>query len=140
MIYDNDVCHLSKIAESYDKLERKGRLDWFKEGMKEHVAALQASFLKNVGGFASLVLIPRQLATLRALVWRHDQAIAKNIPPSRVMRDGVLVGLAKRHTTDPERIAVMRGISGRSLAKKVRELSSYSTRARSSRFSEAACI
>src|SRR5690606_7288273 len=51
------------------------------------------------------------LAILRELwYWREEEARRRNLPPKRVLRDDLLVELAKRGTADPKRIAAVRGL------------------------------
>ena len=123
----NDVCHLRRIAEFLRKnLDARGRMDWFEQEMIEYAESLKFSFTeerwrKVVG---SKLSSGDELTVFRDLwIWRQTKALAKNTPPTRILRDDLLISLAKLHTADPERIAVMRGVSGLPQSQMVRELS-----------------
>jgi len=56
-------------------------------------------------------LSPRCLAIVRELwMWRRAEAERKNQPPRRVLRDDLMVELAKRKSDDIERIQAVRGM------------------------------
>ena len=56
-------------------------------------------------------LSPRNLAIVRELyLWRRAEAERKNQPPRRVLRDDLIVELAKRKSDDIERIQAVRGM------------------------------
>jgi ribonuclease D len=64
---------------------------------------------RKVSGVGNLA--PRSLAIVRELwTWRRDQAERRNVPPRRVLRDDLMVELAKRKTDDVERIRAVRGM------------------------------
>ena len=57
------------------------------------------------------MLSTRCLAIVRELwFWRQEVAERRDIPPRRVLRDDLLVELAKRKSDDPERIQGIRGM------------------------------
>ena len=121
-----DVCYLWRIVESLQrKLDAQGRSGWFQQEMSEYVASLQTTFVdeswRKITG--PTIKTRTELATVRELWrWRRDRAIARNTPPHRVMRDDLIVALAKRHSADPERVAVTRGLSGKPDSPWIREI------------------
>ncbi len=64
------------------------------------------------------------LGIARALwLWRDSQAKIRNIPPRRVLRDDLLVELARRGTSDVKRISSLRGMEHRHLKAALPDLS-----------------
>jgi ribonuclease D len=62
--------------------------------------------VKGVSGLSG-----RSLAVLRELWrWRNDQAQRRNCPAKRVLRDDLLVELAKRQSADVKHIETLRGM------------------------------
>jgi ribonuclease D len=55
--------------------------------------------------------------------WRDQIACKLNSPPSRFLRDDLLIELARRKTSDPKRIAAVRGFQRSDLAKCIPEIS-----------------
>lgn len=96
-----DVHYLLPVREHlYGHLRRLGRLDW----MKEEFAKLESSptdesrdprnRYQRVRGWDNLR--PRSVAVLRELAaWREGEARRRNIPRGRVIRDEVLLELAR---------------------------------------------
>jgi len=105
----------STIGKMVDDLERRTWLD-------EEIATLQATIANNeesenwhrVSGSSSLP--PRQMAIIREL-WRWREARAQKIdqPARRVLRDDLIVELARRGSPDPKRINSIRGMERRNL-------------------------
>lgn len=122
----NDVCHLKKIADFLkDKLETERRVDWFAQETGEMVEALRERFTeenwRKISG--SRLVDSNELAIQRELWrWRREKALAKNIPPGRVLRDDVLINLAKLRVADPESIATLRGVRGTSGSQQIQEI------------------
>jgi ribonuclease D len=122
-----DVRDLPKIYRILtQQLENLGRLPWLDEEIQTRQSDL-ATYEKQenwhrMSGIHSLsgasVSIARQL-----WLWRDDQARTRNIPPRRILRDDLLVELARRGTSDPKRIANLRGMEHRHLRPLVDELS-----------------
>ncbi len=109
-----DVRHLEEISRILrERLSKQGRLAWFNEEMDEiktrHRTDFETPRWRNTAKSSGLK--PRELAILRDLwFWRENHARKCNQPASRVLRDDLLVELAKRGTADPERIADVRGL------------------------------
>ena len=114
-----DVCDLPKIYRLlHTQLVKQGRLEW----LEEEIASRQADLASverqeqwhRMSGIHSLN--GHSLAIARALwLWRDDQAKTRDIPPRRVLRDDLLVELARRGTSDPKRISSLRGMEHRHL-------------------------
>ncbi len=130
-----DVCYLWKIVESLQRrLDAQKRTDWFQREMAEYTESLKTAFTEE--GWRKIVgptLKTRtELATVRELWrWRRERAIARNTPPHRIMRDDLIVALAKRHSADPERVAVTRGLSGKPDSPWIKEICGVIQRATS---------
>ncbi|MCU0960537.1 MAG: ribonuclease D [Pirellulaceae bacterium] len=76
---------------------------------------------RRVAGIAGLSR--RQLAILYELWrWRDQQARARDIPPRRVLRDDLLLELARRASADEQRIRAVRGMDWRKQQRSIPEL------------------
>jgi ribonuclease D len=109
-----DVRYLLPLhATLKSKLERIKRIDWLKEEMDRWLADVHDSRerprWRRVSGLGNLP--PRGLAIVREIwTWRRAEAERRNIPPRRVLRDDLIVELARRKSDDPERIRDVRGM------------------------------
>lgn len=110
----DDVRYLMSMRDELQRrLERMGRTAWLVEEMQlwldgvEH--SLSAQRWRRTSGCSGLKR--RQLAIVRE-VWRWREHIAKsrNCPAKRVLRDDMIVELAKRGTADSKRIQALRGM------------------------------
>ncbi len=109
-----DVEDLEAIRDSlYKRLEKLGRLVW----LDEELAAWQAEIeeyeygerWQRLGGLAGLS--PRILGVVRELWnWRDAEAKRRDQPSRRVLRDDLIIELAKRQSADPKRIRAIRGM------------------------------
>lgn len=101
-------------AHLQKKLHALGRIDW----VREEFSRLESSVgeksrepldrYQRIRGWDSLK--PRQAAVLRDLAaWRETEARRRNVPRGRVMRDEVLIQLA-RHP--PKHLDELRGVRG----------------------------
>ncbi len=111
-----DVQYLLPIYEHlYGQLQRLGRLDW----IKEEFAKLESSptdesrdprnRYQRMRGWDNLR--PRSVAVLRELAaWREGEARRRNIPRGRVIRDEVLLELARRTAATPAALRATRGL------------------------------
>ena len=76
---------------------------------------------RRVSGIGSLNW--RSLAVVRELWhWRQEEARRVNQPPKRLLRDDLLVEIAKRRTDKPDQILAIRGMQRNDLKRKVHEL------------------
>lgn len=109
-----DVAELEAMREVLvAELRRLGRLAWLDEELTQWqqslVAQETADRWQRLGGIGSLS--PRSLAIVRELVaWRDAEAQRRNQPPRRILRDDLLLEIAKRQTADPKRIRALRGM------------------------------
>ena len=129
----NDVVYLEPLRDAiFKRLEKLGRLDWLSQEMAAWQDALEESLSrqrwKRVSGISGLS--PRSMAIVRELWhWREAEAERRNLPPRRVVRDDLIIEMAKRQTSDPKRIKAVRGMHHRDLQKKVGEMAACVRRA-----------
>ncbi len=109
-----DVAYLEALRASLEpKLERRGRIDWLREEMA--TARAQADARSGPDGAWLTVngrdrLGAEELAVLRELAaWRDRAACEANVPPQTLLRDPVLVALARRMPTSKHEIDGTRG-------------------------------
>lgn len=119
-----DVRFLLPLYESQmAKLSEMGRADWALEEcersrntVEKSIAAradLQTLY-QRVRGWASLDR--RGLAVLRELaIWRENEALRRNRPRGSVMKDELLVEVARRSPQHPNQLKALRGIQVRDL-------------------------
>jgi ribonuclease D len=110
----DDVRHLHDLWKTLaQKLADRGRSNWMTEEMASWLDEVEASFTRKrwrrVSGLNGLSR--RELAVARELWhWRDSVAEDRDMPPKRVLRDDLLVELAKRKSADPQQIAAIRGM------------------------------
>jgi ribonuclease D len=124
-----DVMDLEAIRDVlYAELDRLGRLSWLAEELdswQEMMELQEASTEKwrRVGGLAGMSR--RTLAVVRDLwTWRDSEAEQRNCPPRRILRDDLLIELAKRQTADPKRIRSLRGMEHGGLQRHLAKIAS----------------
>lgn len=109
-----DVTHLRDLYPSMVKdLESKNRLDWVKEEMAPQMDEKLYSFEPEAAWERLKIRNPRKpyLAALKAAAaWREREAINKNIPRRRVLKDDALYDLAQQKPKDLTALAKLRGI------------------------------
>ncbi|MEM7478109.1 MAG: HRDC domain-containing protein, partial [Planctomycetota bacterium] len=109
-----DVQHLPELYDILkERLEGLGRLGWLQNELEGRQQALveftQQEGWCRISGVQSLH--GNQLGVVRALWrWREDRARTKNMPARRVLRDDLIVELAKRGYSDKKQIAQIRGL------------------------------
>jgi ribonuclease D len=109
-----DVRYLLPLYETLkSKLEKLKRIEWLQEEMGRWLSDVHDSRerprWRRVSGLGNLP--PRGLAIVREIwLWRRAEAERRNIPPRRVLRDDLIVELARRKNDDPERIRDVRGM------------------------------
>ena len=82
----------------------------------------------RVSGNASLN--PRGMAIVRELWrWRQAEAQRRNKPPRRMLRDDLIVEMARRQTADPKQIQAVRGMEWGSLRRQIPQLAECIRRA-----------
>ncbi|MCI0332459.1 MAG: HRDC domain-containing protein [Planctomycetes bacterium] len=109
-----DVRYLLPLHETLrSRLQTLRRLDWLKEETDHWLADVHDSRerprWRRVSGLGNLA--PRSLAIVREIwLWRRAEAEKRNIPPRRVLRDDLIVELARRKSDNVERIRDVRGM------------------------------
>jgi ribonuclease D len=109
-----DVADLEAIRSVlYRRLDALGRLSWLESELTDWKRDLEGyesgERWQRLGGISGLA--PRPLAIVRELFyWRDSEAQRQNRPTRRVLRDDLLIELAKRQTADPKRIRAVRGM------------------------------
>ncbi len=110
----DDVRYLQPMRDEIrTRLDRLGRLSWLEDEIRswlEEVArAAGQERWRRVSGNSGLG--PRELAVLRELwLWREKEAERRDCPVRRVLRDDLVVELARRQSADPQRIGAVRGL------------------------------
>lgn len=109
-----DVLHLPELHDRLrEQLTELGRLHWLEnelEGRQNNLIKSQSQEgWFRISGVQSLR--GGQLGIVRELWrWREQRAQVKNMPARRVLRDDLIVELAKRGSTDPKKISQIRGL------------------------------
>jgi ribonuclease D len=122
----DDVRYLHPIRDILvDRLTRLERLGWLADEMQAFLAEIHKAMTQErwwrVSGNASLN--PRALAIVREL-WRWRQAEAERLdkPVRRVLRDDLIVELARRQSADPKQIQAVRGMEWGKLRQQLPEI------------------
>lgn len=109
-----DVVYLEQIRDTLvAQIDKLGRRSWLETEMQawqnQVEEAENGERWRRVSGISGMSA--KSLAILRELwYWREEEAKRRNIPAKRVLRDDLLVELAKRGTADPKRISAVRGL------------------------------
>lgn len=109
-----DVVDLQSVRSViYSRLQELGRVEWalseLKNWQDEMERAETGERWRRIGGLSGLS--PRSLAIIRELWnWRDAEGERRNIPTRRILRDDLLIELAKRQTADPKRMRAVRGM------------------------------
>jgi ribonuclease D len=129
----DDVYHLPSMRDRlHGRLSELGRLAWLEEEMEALREDLRRSKSserwRRVSGNASLD--SRGLAVVHELwKWREAEARRRDQPARRVLRDDLIIELARRQTPDPERIRALRGMERGDLVRRLDDLSACIQRA-----------
>jgi ribonuclease D len=104
-----------QLAELADKLDRASWLEEETELFQQKVIDAETrENWRRVSGSSGLK--PRQLETVRQLwLWREDRAKTLDRLPKRVLRDDLIVELAKKASTSVNKIKSLRGMERRAL-------------------------
>jgi ribonuclease D len=97
----------------HKRLSDLGRLAWLEAELADWQRDLidfeTGERWRRLGGIASLSA--RALAIVRELsIWRDAEAERRNQPARRILRDDLLIEIAKRQTADSKRIRAVRGM------------------------------
>jgi ribonuclease D len=109
-----DVLDLESMRwKLYEQLDKLGRVGWLEAELLEWQTDLEESERgerwRRIGGLTGMSR--RSLAVVRELFdWRDAEAQRRDIPARRILRDDLLLELAKRQTADMKRIRVVRGM------------------------------
>jgi ribonuclease D len=128
-----DVYHLPRLYDRLvERLGELGRLAWIEEDMRTWQEDLQRSLSterwRRVAGNSGLD--QRSLAIVHELwKWREGEAKRRNQPARHVLRDDLIVELAKRQSADAKRIGAVRGMERGDLARRMPELAACIERA-----------
>ncbi len=122
----DDVRYLLELQEKLvERLERLNRRHWLAEEMEDWQSDLENTIsgqqwrrVSGIGGLKS-----RELAIVRELWgWREDECRRTNKPPRQVLRDDLIVELARRRTSDIKRIVAIRGFERRNFRRVVPQI------------------
>jgi ribonuclease D len=128
-----DVVYLDRLRKVLgDRIEKLGRTEWLRseiDAWQGHIEEYEEGErwrrLAGVSGFS-----PRVLALVRELWhWREELAAQRDWPIRRVLRDDLIVELARRQSADPRRIRAIRGLERGDLQKHLPQLSACMERA-----------
>lgn len=123
-----DVTELAAMYEILRrKIERRNRAEWLAEeteaSQQSMIDAEEAERWRRVSGSSGLP--PRQLEIVRRLwLWREQRAKETDQPPRRILRDDLVIELAKRQSSTVDRIRNIRGMERRGLMAQYSEIAS----------------
>ncbi len=114
-----DVIHLPHLHEFLrDKLEQHGRASWLQQEtelwMADVIATETRERWRRVSGLAKLPS-HSQVVAQELWRWREEEAQQRDIHPKRVLRDDLLVELARRGKTNTAQMREIRGMQRRDL-------------------------
>jgi len=122
-----DVRDLAKIYQFLsERLCKHGRLEWLIE--ETHLRQQDLSTLESSENWHRLsgvsALSGQSLSIARGLWnWRDARARHKNLPPRKILRDDLIIELARRGSADPRRVSALRGMEYRNTRQMIPELS-----------------
>jgi ribonuclease D len=122
----DDVRYLEQMATALrTRLEQLGRMSWMEGEMQSWQEEVQATRSGQrwwrVSGINGLSR--RNLAVVREVwKWRELEAEKRNCPTKRVLRDDLIIELAKRKTCDVRQIRAVRGMERRDLDRALPQL------------------
>lgn len=122
----NDAIHLQPIRDVIvEKLKELDRFPWLDEEMTTWRETIERSMSherwRRLSGNSGLDA--RGLAIIRELYhWRDAEAQRRNQPVRRILRDDLIIELAKRGSADVARIRAVRGLERGDLQRRLGEL------------------
>jgi len=128
-----DVYYLGLIRDrTYALLQELGRLSWLQEETeawcKELHRAMSSERWRRVSGNSGLD--QRSLAIVHELwKWREAEAKRRDQPARRVLRDDLIIELARRQTADVKRIRAVRGMERGDLVRRINDIAASIQRA-----------
>lgn len=129
----DDVAYLLPLRDTlWQQLEQLQRMPWLRDETlawrEELLEARAQERWRRVSGTAGLSR--RSMAVVRELWrWREQRARDTNLPPRQILRDDLIVELARRQTADPEQIRLVRGVQQRRLKSALGEIAGTIRRA-----------
>ncbi len=129
----DDVRYLAEIRDRVRaRLVELGRTAWLEEEMSAWQDDVEGSLSqerwRRVSGNSGLDR--RSLAIVRELWrWRDAEAQRRDCPPRRVLRDDLIIELARRQSSDVKRILAVRGMERGDLKRQLPKLSACIERA-----------
>jgi ribonuclease D len=129
----DDVRYLEAMSTQLrTKLKRLNRATWLEsetaDWLQELIAMRASERWWKVSGTSGLSR--RNLAVVRELWrWREQEAQRRNCPTRRVLRDDLIIELAKRRTSDPKLIRALRGMERGDLQRLMPQLAAAVQRA-----------
>jgi ribonuclease D len=114
-----DVIYLRPISDKLQRLlEQRHRVDWLADEVREWMVRVDEAETRErwrrVSGSSNLP--PQSLKIVRAIwQWRESEAQRRDCPPKRVLRDDLIVEMARRGKSSEEDILAIRGINRRTL-------------------------
>ncbi|MCA9238747.1 MAG: ribonuclease D [Planctomycetales bacterium] len=121
-----DVRYLHELHDAiWAKIVKRNRQPWLEEEtasfLTEVTAARTRQRWRKVSGIGNLK--PRNLAIVREVwLWRQQEAERRDLPPRRILRDDLIVELAKQKVAKPEKIRSIRGMQYGQLKKRIDEI------------------
>lgn len=119
-----DLCKIYRYLT--EKLHKHGRLMWLIEETRrrqEELSTLESS--ENWHRLSGISALSGQsLSIARGLWnWRDSRARERNLPPRKILRDDLIIELARRGSADPRRVSSLRGMEYRNTRQLIPELS-----------------
>lgn len=107
------------------KVEKLGRVEWMETEtigfVEEVIDAIGRERWRKVSGSGGLPI--RSLAIIRELwLWRQAEAQERDLPPRRILRDDLMVELAKKKTDREDKIRNVRGMLHGKLKKSIPDI------------------
>ena len=127
-----DVVYLEPLYDRIvAKLDEMGRRGWLEDELvawqDQQEQEETTERWRRVSGISGLSR--RQLAILHELWrWRDTQARARDIPSRQVLRDDLMLELARRASDDEQQIRAVRGMDWRKLQRSIPEIAECITR------------
>lgn len=125
----DDVRYLAPMRDRlHAQLAKLGRIAWMEAEMQAWQDEVEASRTREkwrrVSGINGLP--GRSLAIVRELWrWRETEAERRDLPVRRILRDDLIVELAKRQTSDVKRIHAVRGLDRGDLKRLLPEIARH---------------
>lgn len=128
-----DVLYLKQIRDILaNRLDKLNRREWLADELDSWLTQLEhtenTEQWRRVAGSAGLSA--RKLAIVREVWrWRDAEAASRNLPPKRILRDDLIVEIARRQTDNVQRIRSVRGMEHRHLQRQLETIADCVRRA-----------